>query len=138
MTEPVFLRKVGVACYGTLIAVVLHSTFDHLLQGFRIHVALHSLSQALGKGRGEEIARFIQAPALVSCWTQIQPLLRKSAQVGQHSSLCQRDPHASLGPLCIVFFCLNYTLLLSFYLRLRLGARHLSSECFSDVLISFS
>lgn len=99
LTEPVFLRKVGVACYGTFIAVILHGTFDHLLQGFRIHMALHSLSQALGKRRGEEIARCTEAPALMSCWTQIQPLLSTSAQVDlsilrpmQEGSACQSWP----------------------------------------------
>ena len=84
------------AWYGPLMAVVLHGTFDHLLQGFRIHVALHGLSQALGKRRREEMTRCIKAPALVSCWTQIQPLLRKSAQWGvlpmPEGSPCQSWP----------------------------------------------
>lgn len=121
------------AWYRTLITVVLHSTFDHLLQGFRIHVALHGLSQALGKGRGEELTRCIKAPALVSCWTQIQPLLRKSAQLGvllmSEGSPCQSWP-------LFTVLCLNHTFFLSFYPRLGLTARRLSSECFSDVLIS--
>lgn len=52
------------AWYGTLIAIVPHSTFDHLLQGFRIHVALPGLSQALCKGRGNEMARCTETPAL--------------------------------------------------------------------------
>lgn len=57
------------AWYGTLVAVVLHSTLEHLLQGVRIHMALCSVSQALGKGRGEEMARCMETPVLVSCWT---------------------------------------------------------------------
>lgn len=66
LREPVFLRQVGVAWYGTLTAVVLYSTFEHLLQGFR---APHALRQALGKKRGKEIASCTETPALESYWT---------------------------------------------------------------------
>lgn len=60
--------------------------------------------------------------------------IEKISPGGPSPLLCQRDSLASLGALCIAF-CLNYTSLL-FYLRLGLRARHLFSECFSDVLIS--
>lgn len=83
MREPVFLRKVGVAWYGTPTAVVMYSTFDHLLQGFRIHTVPHGLRQALGKGRGEERVSRTDTPSSFGLLLDIDTVpVEKISRVG--------------------------------------------------------